>query len=252
MIHIWRPWKLSHFQDPPPLCPSTSKILPPISSKILLSFHPILPKFFIPLGRPISDKPPTLQMITNQLKENINPNLTICVIRFFLQFGFCLQYQLINFVWLSFDFFSFSWGLTICFFVALYYMALCVLLSTNIMKCLLFIIIHIFSIHFAMNLFICTTWKRKQIMEQQPHRVYDRIKSKQKQNKVMSHSNWPRVLLFDLARKQCNGIIKGWIHRLTSESKGKFLVNNILMFCSAWCLVMTQIRFSLIKKIKIL
>ena len=27
MIHIWRPWKLSSFQDPPPPCPSTSKIL---------------------------------------------------------------------------------------------------------------------------------------------------------------------------------------------------------------------------------
>ena len=98
--------------------------------------------------------------------------------------------------------------------------------------------------------FICTTWKRKQTMEQQPHRACERTKSKQKQNQVMSHSNWPRVLLFDLAHKQCNGIIKGWLHCLTSESKGRFLVNNIL-FGSAWCLVMAQIQFSLIKKIKI-
>ena len=30
MIHIWRPWKLSNFQDlPTPSYPSTSKILPP-------------------------------------------------------------------------------------------------------------------------------------------------------------------------------------------------------------------------------
>ena len=28
--------------------------------------------------------------------------------------------------------------------------------------------------------------------------------------------------------KQCNGIIKGWLHCLTSESKGRFLANNIL------------------------
>ena len=28
MIHIWRPWKSSNFQDPHPPCPSTSKILP--------------------------------------------------------------------------------------------------------------------------------------------------------------------------------------------------------------------------------
>ena len=32
---------------------------------------------------------------------------------------------------------------------------------------------------------------------------------------------------------ECNGIIKGWLHRLTSGSQGRFLVNNILMFDSA-------------------
>ena len=29
--------------------------------------------------------------------------------------------------------------------------------------------------------------------------------------------------------KQCNGIIKGWLHCLMSESKGRFLANNILL-----------------------
>ena len=48
-----------------------------------------------------------------------------------------------------------------------------------------------------------------------------------------------------------DGIIIGWLHCLMSESKGRFLVNNILMFGSAWCLVMAQIQFSLIKKAKI-
>ena len=62
---------------------------------------------------------------------------------------------------------------------------------------------------------------------------------------------FPCALFFDLAHKQCNGVIKGWLHCLTSESKGRFLVNNILMFGSAWCLVTAQIQFSLIKKIKI-
>ena len=51
--------------------------------------------------------------------------------------------------------------------------------------------------------------------------------------------------------EQCNGIIKRWLHCLTSEPKGRFLVNIILMFGSAWCLVMAQIHFSLINKIKI-
>ena len=112
----------------------------------------LLPKFFhsVDLGRPISKKTPpsSLQMVTNQLKENVNPRMTIYVIKFFLQFGLRFHYQLINIVWLSFDFFLFRWSLTICFFVALYS---CV--CKHIMKCLLFIIIHILSTHFAINLF---------------------------------------------------------------------------------------------------
>ena len=70
----------------------------------------------------------------------------------------------------------------------------------------------------------------QQTIEQQPHRVCEWAKSKQKQNQVTSHSNWPRVLSFDLAHKQCNDIIKGWLHCLTPESIETFLVNNILMF----------------------
>ena len=42
-------------------------------------------------------------------------------------------------------------------------------------------------------------------------------------------------------------INKRWLHCLTSESKRKFLVSNIL-FGLAWSLVMAQIQFSLIKK----
>ena len=59
-------------------------------------------------------------------------------------------------------------------------------------------------------------------------RICERTKSKQKQNRVTSQSNWPRVLLFYLAHIQWNGIIKGRLHWLTSESQGRFLVNNIL------------------------
>ena len=71
---------------------------------------------------------------------------------------------------------------------------------------------------------------------------------KTKTSHITSHSNWPRVLLFDLTHKLCKGIIERWFHCLTSESKRRFLVNNILMFGSVWCLVMAQIQFSLIKK----
>ena len=73
----------------------------------------------------------------------------------------------------------------------------------------LFIIIHNLLLVLQLTCFISTTWKRKQTMEKQPHRACERMKSNQKLNQVMPHSNWPRVLLFDLAHKQCNGIIKG-------------------------------------------
>ena len=84
------------------------------------------------------------------------------------------------------------------------------------------------------------------------NRAFERTKSKQKQNQVRSHWSWPRVILFDLAHKRCNGIIKGWLLCLTSEWKGRLLVSNIqLVFGSAWRQAMAQIQFSLIKKIKI-
>ena len=39
--------------------------------------------------------------------------------------------------------------------------------------------------------------------------------------------------VFHLAYKQWNGIIKGCLHCLMSNSKGRFLVNNMLMFTSS-------------------
>ena len=104
MTHIWRPWKLSNFQVPPPPCQFTSKIFP------------------LPWSWTSNFKwtHPPLQMKTNRLKENIIEGWLLCVIGSFLQIGFRFHYQLINLVWLSFDFFSFSCSLTFCFFVDLY------------------------------------------------------------------------------------------------------------------------------------
>ena len=131
MIHIWRPWKLSNFQDPSPPCPSMSKILPPS--------WPWTSNF---------KRSPPLQMITNQLKENIIQGSLLYIIRSFVQVSFRFQYHFVNLVWLSFDFFSFSWSFTICFFVALYSCEFhCPKISRNAT------IIHIFSTHFAINLF---------------------------------------------------------------------------------------------------
>ena len=83
------------------------------------------------------------------------------------------------------------------------------------------------------------------------HRACEQAKSKRKQNQVVSYLKWPRVLLFDIAHKQGNDVIKEWLHCLTSRSNGRSLVNNILIFGSTWYLVTAQIQFSLINKIKI-
>ena len=66
-------------------------------------------------------------------------------------------------------------------------------------------------------------------MEQQPHRAREQTTTKPSHItfKFTTHS-----LLFDSAHKQCNGIINEWLHCLTSESKGRLHVNNILMFDS--------------------
>ena len=80
-IHIWHPWKLSNIQDPPPFCPATSEILPPLDLGGLISNITPLP----------------LKMMTNQSKR-----------RSAVSFRF--QYQLINLAWFSVDFFSFSWS----------------------------------------------------------------------------------------------------------------------------------------------
>ena len=124
MIHIWCPWKLSNFQEPPPPCPSLSKILQsPWPWMLDIQF--------------IANLIHSLQMIICQLKENIIHRwiLSKCY-QVLLHVGFHFQYQLINLIWLSFDFFSFSWSLTICYFVALY---------SCVSSCQLCSIIHIFS-----------------------------------------------------------------------------------------------------------
>ena len=53
---------------------------------------------------------PNGNQITNHWKENIIQGWLLYIIRSFLQVSFCFHYQLINLVWLSIDFFPFSWS----------------------------------------------------------------------------------------------------------------------------------------------
>ena len=144
------------------------------------AFDHLRPKFFHP-PRPWKANfkwTPLPSPNDDQLKENIIQGGLLHVIRSFLQVSFCFQYQLINLVWLSSDFFSFSWTLTICVFMALYS---CVWSCSKISRNVLFIIIHILVLILQSTRFICTTWKRKQSMEQQPRCACERTKLKQKQ-----------------------------------------------------------------------
>ena len=213
---------MSNFQDP----------LPPLPLYVQNSSTPLMfdVKFQIPS--------PHLLMITNQLKENIIQGWLLYVIKSYLQVGLPFQYQNINLAWLSHDLFSFRWNLIFFYGFTLLY----VQLSKNITKCLLFITIHIFSTH----CFICTIekvnklWNNMWTVHVNKRIQKKNMKQKQQQKKqVKSRSNWPHALLFDLAHKQCIVII----HCLTSESKERFLVNNVLMFGLTWCLLMEQIHF---------
>ena len=90
MIHMGRPWKLPNFEDPPP------------------HYFSYIQTSSTPLS--LERTPPPLQMTAHQLKENVIEGWLLYLVRSFLQFGFRFQYQLINLVWLSSDFFSFSWS----------------------------------------------------------------------------------------------------------------------------------------------
>ena len=131
-MHIWHLWKLSNFHNGLPPCPSTSKILPP--------FWPWTSNF-----KRISPSPSDKQSI----KGKRNPRLTnyYMLSGSFLQVSLGFQYQLISLVWLSFEFLHLRY-LLFCGFIIL-----CVQLF-YITKCLLFIIIHIFVTHFAINSFL--------------------------------------------------------------------------------------------------
>ena len=85
------------FKAPHPPCSATSKILPP-------------PWTWTSSFKQIPPPDLSLQIITNQSKENITHRWLLYMIRSFLQVGLCFQFQLIYLVWLSIGFFQFSWS----------------------------------------------------------------------------------------------------------------------------------------------
>ena len=138
-----------------------------------------------------------------QLKENSLQRWLLYVIRPFLQVGFCFQYQLINLVWVSIDFFCFSWSkscpqsnfkkLKNSFLPSSYSEKMgwgrswaeaslsCVSVVQKYHD--MFFLKKFFLVLILQSTcFIFITSKRKQIMEQQPHCTCDWTKSNNNNN----------------------------------------------------------------------
>ena len=156
--------KVIQFSRPlTPPCLSTSKVLPPqLSLDVQFQTTP-------PLH-------PTSPIDNQSIKGKHNPRMTITCYSFRSAFVF-----IINLLILSgfLNIFSFSQGLTICFFVAL----CCNLCSFPKIS------YHLFMIYILVPLlrstsFIYRIWKCKQTMKQQPHHACERNKYKNKMSHV--------------------------------------------------------------------
>ena len=138
-----------------------------------------------------------------------------------------------------------SWSFTICFFVAL---CSCVYICPKISQNAF---IHVFRTYFRVNLFYLHILKTKANYgaTTAPSMWMNEIKTKawQKQSYVTFKLTSRSIVRFS-SPQIIHWYIKGWLHCLTSDSEGSSLVKSILL---PWCLAMTQIQFSLIKKIKI-
>ena len=102
------------------------------------------------LGVQFQTNPPPLQMITNQFQGNIIQGCLSYVIRSFLQVGF--RFSINSLILSGFPLTSFYLAEASLSAFPWHYTLVCKL-SKNITKCLLFMIIHIFSTHFSINLF---------------------------------------------------------------------------------------------------
>ena len=170
----------------------------------------------------------SLQMITNQLKEN-NSRMTMICYQVFPSGRRFSQYQLINLVWLSVDFFPFSrrkprpqsyfkilktsfspssfskkicWGqgwaeASLPAFSGLYNLAGAVVQKHHeeffYLQLFTFLVLILQS-----TCFIYTFWKRKQNMEQQPHLACEWMKLKQKQSHFTFKLTTRFIALFSL------------------------------------------------------
>ena len=123
-------------------------------SRLLTSFVLVRPKFFDPLnlGRSISNELPPSPNDNQSIKRKHNPRITIICYQVLPSFRSAFIFSFISLIFSSFPLTSLhlaeASNLLFCGFTLL-----CVQLSKNITKCLLFIIVHIFSTHFAINLF---------------------------------------------------------------------------------------------------
>ena len=167
---------------------------PPISLSICISTNSPLPP---------------LQKITNQLKENIIQGWLLLVIGSSLQVGFRFQHQFIN-LWLLFISLKPRYLLFRGFIATL----VCAVVQKYHEMSFIYNYSHFWysfcnqPVLFAKLENVSKPWNNSPTVH-----ANERNQNKNK-SKVTSYSNWPRVLLFDLAHKQCIGFIKEWLHCL--------------------------------------
>ena len=187
-------------------------------------FHPL------DLRRPIPNKPHPLSPNDNQpIKRKHNSRMTMICYQVFPSGRRFFQYQLINLVWLSVDFFPFSrrkprpqsyfkilktsfspssfskkicWGqgwaeASLPAFSGLYNLAGAVVQKHHeeffYLQLFTFLVLILQS-----TCFIYTFWKRKQNMEQQPHLACEWMKLKQKQSHFTFKLTTRLIALFSL------------------------------------------------------
>ena len=136
MIHIWRPWKISTFWDPPPLP--------------LLFIY--VQTYYTPLTLDVQSQTNPLSSPNDNQSINRKHNLRMTIIfdhvlpSDWFSFSVSTHWSYLAFLWLLFI------KVKPHYLLFRDFILFCVQLLKNITKYILFIIIHIFSTHFAIRL----------------------------------------------------------------------------------------------------
>ena len=165
MIHIWRPWIVQFLRPHTPLSIYIQNSSTPLILDVQFQTNPYSPSYSPNDNQSVKRK---------QFKEDYymlsGPSFRSAVVFSINSLILSVAFLRLLFIYLKPHHLLFHG-----------FKLMCVQLPKNTTKFLLFVIIHILSILILQSTcFICTTWKRKQTMEEQPRRAYEQNKNKTK------------------------------------------------------------------------